>query len=479
MSNQKPTKNDNGSSFHSSPKMQDKPLLVQRVPSLTPSYLSNLPRLSGHSTESDEVDDITDVLTPMTELTFNHCDDSPSYDRPKLAQLDLGYNQTTSCSPSDTIPSSSYGTDDEFNDSYSRTHSLQFAASDSSSEDSESEDSEFSFDLLDMLSNDDEMDENIFLAESGYTVIRKLCDTLQGELLLASNKSGEQVAIKKIDVKLHQNKEAHFRDEFDDDDDEEDDGMTYLVDKDVAAEAVTLKKLSADPKMSRNVVQFVDYLKSDAFLYLVTEHIDGVSLDQFIKSAFEYIDAHKLDRSQWAVTVQHIVSQIISTIHHLHSTHRCCHLDLWAENIMIYGASFVEHDDGSVTIEGTVNVKFVDFGVAQMFDAPTFSTTRVTADLFHEIQQSPESQECDTFDASAADMWSIGMVLFEAMTGRPLFSTVDDDAYDALETDTLSEFLSTPQLDGVFGPQAMSLLLGLLQIQPESRLDASEAVQHC
>merc|ERR1719474_2163273 len=98
---------------------------------------------------------------------------------------------------------------------------------------------------------------------------------------------------------------------------------------------------------------------------------------------------------------------------------------------------------------------------------------------FHEIQQCPESLDEHTIDASAADMWSIGMVLYEAMSGEYLFSRFDDETYSALQTDTLSAFLAMQGLDRVVEPQSWSLLMRLIEKQSGSRLGPLDAVRHC
>jgi len=443
--------------------------------------------------------------SPRTEIT----DQSPMIsplDFSKVVDLGYSYNQHEEFRSPDILPSVSsisaeceddgerYSEGDSAMSSARSKGSGHFSFSSSLSESSDEDgyNTDSLFDVFDMITNCQQLDMDICLAERGYVIQRKLRDTQQGELLLAKSKDSELVAIKKIDIMLFRDHEARIRDDESDDecgsdDDDERRGMRYPVDTNVAEEAHILKTLSEDPNVNLGVVRYIDYMSTDSSVYLVMEYIDGVSFDEFIEIAFDYLDEDRLDRTEWMAAVKGILSQIVTTVHRLHSMHNCCHLNLWPENVMIYGASFVEHDDGSVSIDGSPCAKLVDFGVAKIFDAPLSSDrvqtfcTKIRRTLFlHEMEQCPESQIKATFDATAADMWCIGVILFRAITGYPLFETIDDEAYYAFQCGSLSDFFATqPDVACLFEKQSMSMLRGLLDKNPATRLNAIEAVQHC
>ena len=70
------------------------------------------------------------------------------------------------------------------------------------------------------------------------------------------------------------------------------------------------------------------------------------------------------------------------------------------------------------------------------------------------------------------------MILYEAMVGDVLFRNVDDESYDAVHTNTLHDYMVKQKLLRFFDRKSFSLLLGLLDIDPESRINASNAKEH-
>jgi len=373
----------------------------------------------------------------------------------------LGYNDSSACTLSDFPSCDSFASDDEF--------------------ESEDEcDLPFSM-LLQLIS---QTDEDIILAEHGYAECHKLCDTLQGELLKAQIirpteshrglRKGDFVAIKKIEKILQRKHEAMRSGE-----------MMYFVEEDIVKESAILKHLNMDSSNVRDIARFVEFFESGSYLYLVTEYIDGVTLQRLITRAHDHIRSGKLLRSHWANAVRQIMWQIVMTINYLHSYYHCCHLDLCADNVMVQGITFNQHPNGRVTIEGSVKVILVDFGVAEIFDAPTTLPSRLHSkcmkgglNLSNEFQQCPESLLGDVYDAAAADMWSIGMLLFRAMVGHPLFSRLDDDGYAAVQRGKLTKYLKKRKLHRIFDSESLGLLRGLLDIDPESRMKAPAAERH-
>ena len=70
------------------------------------------------------------------------------------------------------------------------------------------------------------------------------------------------------------------------------------------------------------------------------------------------------------------------------------------------------------------------------------------------------------------------MILYEAMVGEPLFQNIDDDAYDAVQDGKLHSYMVQEKLLRLFQLQSFSLLEGLLDTEPETRLTSTKAEQH-
>ena len=73
--------------------------------------------------------------------------------------------------------------------------------------------------------------------------------------------------------------------------------------------------------------------------------------------------------------------------------------------------NFIQRDDGSVTIDPRLTLKFVDFGLAEFFEPDD----EFLCDKFvgKKTYKAPEVYAAkDRFDARKADIWCLGVVLF-------------------------------------------------------------------
>lgn len=138
-----------------------------------------------------------------------------------------------------------------------------------------------------------------------------------------------------------------------------------------------------------NIVQVFDVSASDSAYYIVMELIDGVSLKR-------YMEAKGI--LNWKETL-HFATQIAKGLEHAHSR-GIVHRDIKPHNVMVL-------KNGSV--------KVMDFGIAQVMNKNTTLTKEALGSV-HYI--SPE-QAKGSFTDSRSDIYSLGVVMFEMMTGRP------------------------------------------------------------
>src|SRR4029450_13993101 len=88
-----------------------------------------------------------------------------------------------------------------------------------------------------------------------------------------------------------------------------------------------------------------------------------------------------------------------------------------------------------ISSDGAVRV--VDFGLAKLADSP--SLTQTGAWLGTPLYMSPEQATGAGFD-QRTDLWSLGAVLFEMLTGRPPFDRPDSaGVIAAIRQDDLPE----------------------------------------
>ena len=160
-----------------------------------------------------------------------------------------------------------------------------------------------------------EMDQNSILEQHGYHQINKICDTLQGQLILAEktwNKQRVRVVIKQTDKETFEQRVA------------KQDDMIYCVEKNIVKEALILHHLTVDNEPIANyIVKFVDFFQSEHDYYLIMEYIDGINLKQFVDKAHQYINDGKLSLKEYQKIIKYIFWQLIALIRWLHDDMHC------------------------------------------------------------------------------------------------------------------------------------------------------------
>ncbi len=138
-----------------------------------------------------------------------------------------------------------------------------------------------------------------------------------------------------------------------------------------------------------NIVSVYDVSTSDDADYIVMELIDGITLKQYME---------KKGVLNWKETL-HFAILIAKALDHAHSR-GIIHRDIKPHNVMVL-------KNGSV--------KVADFGIARVMNK-TNSLTREALGSVHYI--SPEQAKGGRVD-NRSDLYSLGVVMYEMMTGRP------------------------------------------------------------
>ena len=138
-----------------------------------------------------------------------------------------------------------------------------------------------------------------------------------------------------------------------------------------------------------NTVQVYDVSSSDNADYIVMELIDGITLKQYME---------KKGVLNWKETL-HFAMQIAKGLEHAHSR-GIVHRDIKPHNVMVL-------KNGSV--------KVTDFGIARVM-SKTNTLTKEALGSVHYI--SPEQAKGGWVD-NRSDLYSLGVVMYEMMTGRP------------------------------------------------------------
>ncbi|MBD8003974.1 Stk1 family PASTA domain-containing Ser/Thr kinase [Bacillus norwichensis] len=142
-----------------------------------------------------------------------------------------------------------------------------------------------------------------------------------------------------------------------------------------------------------NIVNVFDVGEEDNIYYIVMEYVDGMTLKQYIQNYYPISIEKVID----------IVKQLTSALEHAHYNH-IIHRDIKPQNILI------DHDG---------NVKITDFGIAMALSATSITHTNAVLGSVHYL--SPE-QARGGMATKKSDIYSLGIVMFELLTGRLPFS---------------------------------------------------------
>lgn len=138
-----------------------------------------------------------------------------------------------------------------------------------------------------------------------------------------------------------------------------------------------------------NIVNVYDVSKTDDMEYIVMELIDGITLKEYM---------HKRKQLSWK-EITFFSIQIAKALEHAHSR-GIIHRDIKPQNIMLLR-------------DGTVKV--ADFGIARhVSDQETYSMGEAIGSVHY---VSPE-QARGSFIDNRADIYSLGVVMYEMITGR-------------------------------------------------------------
>lgn len=168
-----------------------------------------------------------------------------------------------------------------------------------------------------------------------------------------------------------------------------------------------------------NIVNIFDVGEDGAIHYLVMEYVPGETLK-------EYIIEHSPVSPERAVEIMKQLTSALAHAHHNQIVHR----DIKPQNILI-------------DAEG--NVKISDFGIAMALSATSYTQTNSVLGTVHYL--SPEQARGGTANKKS-DIYSLGIVMYELITGKLPFSgeSAVSIALKHLQTETPSLRDSVPTL---------------------------------
>ncbi|XP_069045658.1 cyclin-dependent kinase 16-like isoform X3 [Lepisosteus oculatus] len=262
-------------------------------------------------------------------------------------------------------------------------------------------------------------------------------------------------------------------------------GRSKLTDNLVALKEIRLEHEEGAPCTA---IREVSLLKDLKHANIVTLH-DIIHTDKCLTLVFEYLEKdlkQYMDDCRNIMSVHNVKVFLFQLLRGLAYCHRrkVLHRDLKPQNLLI-------GDRGEL--------KLADFGLARAKSVPTKTYSNEVVTLWY---RPPDVLLGSTEYSTPIDMWGVGCIFYEMVTGRPLFpgSTVEDELhliFRILGTPTEEtwpgiaaneEFKSynfprycaeplvnhAPRIDS----DGLDLLSKLLQFEAKTRISAEEALRH-
>lgn len=158
-------------------------------------------------------------------------------------------------------------------------------------------------------------------------------------------------------------------------------------------------------------------------------------------------------------TIRHILFQLLSALRFLHA-HQVIHADIKPENILLVRepepAAGADADaDAAIPL----TVKLSDFGLSQ-YDLHQAKSLHIQTYWY----RAPEVFEQNRCYTTAVDMWSLGFIMYELLTGAPMCR-----ANEAQYLTTICELLEIKREGGRGGPANVQAKLDQVSWMPDRR----------
>ncbi|CAF2707256.1 unnamed protein product [Rotaria sp. Silwood2] len=218
-----------------------------------------------------------------------------------------------------------------------------------------------------------------------------------------------------------------------------------------------------------NILKLEAYFERGDAVYIITERMETDMCKYIMESSNKWLDENMSKM---------LIYQVIIALRYLHSNN-CGHLDVKCENILISFLKPIPPNNNNNRSHQSIYkndlplVKLADFGYSRIIGEHSFRKTRVGTKVYcaPEIYRSKEGYN------RLVDMWSVGIVLYAALTGTLPYD--EKDVHRAEEIVRNKKLLFSHQRWKDITDEAIDLISNkLLVVQANTRIRSSEALFH-
>ena len=218
-----------------------------------------------------------------------------------------------------------------------------------------------------------------------------------------------------------------------------------------------------------NIVKFDDLKKTKKHFYLVMEYCNGGELSKALeKYQLKYGKPFNEE------LVQYMMRQIIGAFQYIHNQ-QIMHRDIKLENILLHFNN--EQDKNNLNLM-KAQVKIIDFGFACKISKNALTYTAIgnpinMDPLILKKLKNPYNNKIRQLGYDQkADIWSLGAICYEMLIGRAAFDAEDmEDLVNKIETGKY-------KVPTTLSKEVVSFLNGMLQYNPNVRLDINQLANH-
>ena len=233
-----------------------------------------------------------------------------------------------------------------------------------------------------------------------------------------------------------------------------------------------LKKLRG----SRCIIYEKALLKDENYYYLIFEYCNGGNLSEYAK---DYIKENKKPINEFFI--QKIIKQLVSGIESLHSKN-IIHRNIKLENILLNFDNYLNiAKNGKLPEELTFENKSLNreftVKIADFKESKELKEDNGTSTVIRNVNNAPEIFNSGKGNAEysyKADLWSLGAITYELLTGLPPFEgKTSEEIFKSIEEGkyTLPNNLKC-------SIEIITFINGLLQYYPEKRLNLEQIKSH-